>query len=299
MNTATVFLFKRTNTASPPSVPSTDLTYTFSLGFLAGDLDGWTQSLPSSGGAFRWVTSARVSSETTTATAVTSAWGVAALMSEDGDCRYTATVYKQVALDPGSPVATASSYDFATDTLTPPAGWSISQPTTTTVNTWAVDYTFVGLDTETVIGMGYWGQTKVVAVSGINGQNVYVISIYKQTITEIITPTGGSYKFDGNIFVAPLGWSRDMPTVSETPTYMSTCRFSSNNALATIPAIQWNYPVVVARTGGDVVNRFKSTCFLYSTGEPGVPAGGSYNNPIPTGIAGWQDGIPTYEAGKD
>lgn len=296
MNSAQVFLFKKTHTNERPDVPQGNLTYSFSIGFLAGDLQGWEQSIPVSGGEYKWVISAVAASESPSVVIPISAWKAAALLAEDGLSRYTATVYKQSVLDPGSPPAADSSYDFMTGILVPPTGWLATQPDTTTINTWAAEYTFVGFENETVIGVNYFGQTKVVAVAGIDGQNVHVITIYKQTDADITTPTGGSYKFDGDIFVAPLGWSRTMPTVNITPTYMSSCRFNSNDPMQVITAPSWSYPVVIARVNPEYVNRFKSVCFKYSAGMPGTPVGGSFDNPVP---AGWSDGIPEYEFGKD
>lgn len=298
MNSTTVFLFKRTDTNTPPVLPSFgyDLTYSFSSGTVSGSLEGWTQSLPVTGGTYRWVTSARVTAETDSVAISISAWKAVALLSEDGTSRYTATIYKQATNDPGSPPATDSSYDFAAGYLIPPAGWAVIQPNVTTVNTWAAEYTFIGLDDEVVNGVGYWGQTKIVAVAGIDGQNIHIVTIYKQTDEAISRPTGGSYKFDGDVFVAPSGWSRNMPTVSSTPTYMSTCRFASNDPLEVIVAPLWQYPVAVSRIGLDYVNRFKSFCFKYSAAQPTTPIGGDYDNPIPSG---WSDGAPAYVAGQD
>ena len=296
MNSTIVFIFKRTNTSTPPIRPAADLSYAFDSGFLSGALAGWEQSLPVSGGAYRWVTSAVVTGTTNSVIVPVSAWRAVSLLSEDGTSRHTATVYKKSTLAPTSPAASSSSYDFVTGVLTPPSGWSVTQPATTTMNTWAVDYTFTGLDNETVVGTGYWGQAKVVAVAGIDGQHAHVVTIYKQTIEEIATPTGGSYKFDGDILVVPSGWSRTMPTVSDRPTYMSTHRFSSNDPLEVISGSLWSYPVVISRLGYDYVNRFLSTCFTYSLEAPATPVEGDYDNPVPTG---WSDGIPELVEGQD
>lgn len=295
MNSTIVFLFKRTHTPTPPLIPSGTLSYSFSSGFVSGVLNGWSQSLPVTGGAYRWVTSAVVTGESDSTVINISAWRAVAMLSEDGTARHTATIYKQSILDPGSPIASTSSYDFVLGVLVSPVGWSVTQPATTTINTWAAEYTFVGLDDETVIGTGYWGQTKVVAVAGVDGQNTHVVTIYKQTIEDVDYPAGGSYKFDGDILVAPAGWSRTMPTVSDVPTYMSTHRFSSNDPLEVILGTSWSYPVVIARMGYDYINRFNSVCFKYSLDQPATPVEGDYDNPVPTG---WGDGIPALVEGQ-
>lgn len=295
MNSTIVFLFKRTQTPTPPLIPSGNLDYSFSSGFVSGVLNGWVQSLPVTGGAYRWITSAVVTGESDSTIIKISAWRAVAMLSEDGTARHTATIYKQSILDPGSPIASTSSYDFVLGVLVPPAGWSVTQPTTTTINTWAAEYTFVGLDNEIVVGTGYWGQTKVVAVAGIDGQNAHMVTIYKQTIEAMDYPVGGSYRFEGDILVVPAGWSRTMPTVSGVPTYMSTHRFSSNDPLEVILGSSWSYPVVIARMGYDYINRFNSVCFKYSLDQPATPVEGDYDNPVPTG---WGDGIPALVEGQ-
>lgn len=297
MNSTTVFIFKRTATSTPPTIPAVSLNYVFSTGLLSGSLNSWEQSLPVAGGAYRWVTSAIVSSETDSATVLTNAWKGVTLLAADGTVSFTATIYKQVAGNPGSPVATASTYDFTTGELTPPAGWSVTQPNVTTTNTWACEYTFVGLANTVVTGIGNWGPVNVISVAGIDGQNTHVVTIYKQGVDgSVTTPSGGSYKFSGDICVTPLGWSRTMPTVSNIPTFASYHRFSSNDPLQVISGTSWSSPVVVARIGYDYISRYNSIVFKYAGSKPATPNEGDYEHPIPTG---WSDGIPTAVVGQE
>jgi hypothetical protein len=170
-----------------------------------------------------------------------------------GVATYTATVYKQIAGDPGSPSATASSYNFSNGILTPPAGWVVIQPSTTTVNTWACEYTFSGPPGSTVTGIGNWSATRIDAVAGApgsNGVSINTVELYWQTTTPSPLPTGTSYDFSTDVVTGTLGsWSRTQPTATTTPTYMTTCTFTVTAPTTTQTRSVWTAAVVVAQNG--------------------------------------------------
>ncbi|QOR55196.1 MAG: hypothetical protein SHS37scaffold296_13 [Burkholderiales phage 68_11] len=84
VNAATVYLFQRTSTASAPSLPSASVTYDFSTAVAGGVNNGWVQTLPTTGGAYRWVTTASALSTTGTDTIASGEWAAAALLAQDG-----------------------------------------------------------------------------------------------------------------------------------------------------------------------------------------------------------------------
>jgi hypothetical protein len=84
LNAATVYLFKRTATSTAPALPTTSTTYTFASGVASGMNNGWTQSLPTSGGAYRWLTTASALSAGATDTIPATEWAAAAILAEDG-----------------------------------------------------------------------------------------------------------------------------------------------------------------------------------------------------------------------
>jgi len=84
LNSITVMLFQRTATDTAPAVPSGSLTYTFGTGTLTGTLGSWTRSVPASGGAYCWVTSAVASSNTASDTIASVDWTSPTVMSRDG-----------------------------------------------------------------------------------------------------------------------------------------------------------------------------------------------------------------------
>ena len=83
-NTATVYLFQRTATNTAPAKPSATVTYTFATAVAAGLNNGWSQTMPATGGSFRWVTTATALSTGTTDTLPTTEWATVSLLAEDG-----------------------------------------------------------------------------------------------------------------------------------------------------------------------------------------------------------------------
>lgn len=80
LNTATVMLYQRNDSSSPPAVPGTTLTYTFLTSALTGTLAGWTQADPGIGsGSNRWEIRAFPTSTTATASILTGNWSTPAI----------------------------------------------------------------------------------------------------------------------------------------------------------------------------------------------------------------------------
>lgn len=84
LNSATIYLFQRTATATPPAIPAGTLTYTFATAALTGTLGAWSTSLPTSGGIFRWVITATALGTGAADTIATGEWSVQAILAEDG-----------------------------------------------------------------------------------------------------------------------------------------------------------------------------------------------------------------------
>lgn len=85
LNSATVWLFQRTGSATAPSLPGSTLTYTFSTGVLSGTLGSWTQAVPApAGGAYLHVTTATAVSSGATDTIASGEWAAVRLLSQDG-----------------------------------------------------------------------------------------------------------------------------------------------------------------------------------------------------------------------
>ncbi|RVU49524.1 hypothetical protein [Rubrivivax rivuli] len=121
LNSATVYLFQRTSSSTPPALPSANVTYTFGSGAASGVNNGWVQSLPTSGGSHRWVTTATALSTGSTDTILPGEWAAASLLAEDGLQGPTGNkvvrVYRRSLNAPSAPVGDGV-----------PSGWSVAAP---------------------------------------------------------------------------------------------------------------------------------------------------------------------------
>jgi hypothetical protein len=81
---ATVNLYIRTATATPPAVPAGTTTFTFATAVLSGALGGWAQSMPATGGGYRWQITAPASGTGTTDAIASGEWSAPALIGQDG-----------------------------------------------------------------------------------------------------------------------------------------------------------------------------------------------------------------------
>lgn len=176
-----------------------------------------------------------------------------------GNSVYVATIYKQSATDPTPPSATTSSYNFNTNVLTGPQDWLTVQPATTTVPTWACDYTFVGSPTATVTGTGNWGPTYIEAVNGTDGAYRDVIELYVASASAPTPPTSVAYTFTGNTVVitgGTAGWSLTQPATTTTPTYVTKSLATTTTPGIAVTLTTWSTPVIVAQKGatGDSIS---------------------------------------------
>lgn len=166
---------------------------------------------------------------------------------------YTASVYLQTGTAPSTP--TGGSYNFNSGVLTPPSGWSATQPATTTTPTYLAEYTFSTTTPATTVSGGTWTAPVVDAVagsSGASGGSVFTVEIYQQTGAGTpSTPSGGTYTFSSDSLTPPSGWTRNKPASSTTPTYRCGYTFSTTTPATSVTAGTWSAPVVVAQNGLD------------------------------------------------
>lgn len=127
LNTATVTLFQRSNTATLPSVPSTTTTYAFDTGILSGTLEGWTQSAPDTiSGKYLFSTTATVISTSLTDTILSSEWSDVIILTvngengtdgQDGETGLTAFLSNESHTLPANSSGVVSSYSGASGTF--------------------------------------------------------------------------------------------------------------------------------------------------------------------------------------
>lgn len=301
-----------TNTLTPPS--------------------GWSLSVPSGSNpvyATRYVFS--ITGDTGSVTAGT--WvtpfkvaenGQDGLDGSDGLSTYTAFIYRRATSTPSTP--TGGSYDFGTNTLTPPTGWfrtipSGTDPVYTTsalasvVGTIGTDTTLTWFTPYELVRNGINGVDGVDGVDGsdgVSGNTVAQLQIFKRSSTAPSTPSGGSFNFDTLTLTAPTGWSSTAPTGTD-PLYTSSAIASIVGTSGTDSSITWSSPTVLARNGDDGVDGapgadgadgadgsngksvYTAVIFKRSSTAPSAPTGGSFNfgtNTL-TPPSGWSLSVPT------
>lgn len=251
---ATIFLFQRTSTLSTPPPPADTLTYNFATGFIAPLTGGWSQTLPTAGGDYAWMTTATASvpADQVTDDITNSEWAPVSLLAQGGASGFsvfTGTIYKQQLTQPATP--TGGSFNFSSATLTPPFGWLVGQPSTTSTPTWASEFTFQSGAPGSSVVAGTWTTPVIDAVAGADGTSVLTVEIYQQSGSAPSAPAGGSYNFSTDTLTPPAGWTRSMPASSTTPTYRSAFTFSTTNPAVPVVGGSWSSPVVVALNGSN------------------------------------------------
>ncbi len=85
LNTATIYIYNRESSDTPPTLPSASCTYTFATGVLTGLNNGWTTSVPDvSLGDYLFVSTATALSTSTTDVILNTEWATANIMAQNG-----------------------------------------------------------------------------------------------------------------------------------------------------------------------------------------------------------------------
>ena len=151
--------------------------------------------------------------------------------------RHPKTVVDGARVSPSEP--SGGSYVFTTGSFTKPSGWSVSQPTSPeTDELWSSTYTFVAVDPDDgesfTVPSGGWSSPALVGgppVDGVVGARTVQLFAYKRVATSTNLsssdkPTGGSFNFATNEYLAPVseGWESAVPSrTDEAPKlYVST-----------------------------------------------------------------------------
>jgi len=244
--------------ATIPATPAGSATYTWSTGLFGAAPSGWSLTAGTSPYAGYTLWAAKVSiTETATATATTTSFnwtsssitsvGYAGTNGASGLSYYTADVFKQAASAPSAP--NGGVFDFTSNILTPPSGWSVSAPSVTTTPTWYCQYTFNGTG---VVTATTWSTPVEDAVAGANGSQMYTVWLYQQATTSPVVPSGTiTCTFaTGALSGGTMGsWSTSHPASSTTPVYMTMATFTGTAPATTSSNGIWSSPVIVAQNG--------------------------------------------------
>lgn len=296
LQTGTAYLYQW-DTVSPTTAPTGTTTWTWATATNATytGAGSWTTTVPTNpgtSGVLLWVASKALTANVGVATTSVAWTGVPYVawtgnaVGVQGISVYTGSVYLQTGSAPSTP--TGGTYNFSTNTLVAPSGWSITQPATTTTPTYLAEFTFSTITPLSTVTAGTWSTPIIDAVAGAPGAggagtSMFLMEIYDQTGSTPSTPAGGTYTFDTDTLVPPSGWTRTMPTSSTTPTYRSAYLFSTTTPAVAVSASTWSAPIIAAQNG--------------ATGGAGAPGANAIQTATPT-VYAWAATIPSGPTGS-
>lgn len=189
-NAATVYLFQRTSTSTAPGLPTADILYTFATGIASGITGGWTQSMPTAGGPYRWMTTATALGTGTTDTIVSTEWAPVANVGTDGFTTAVVYLYQRSATTPSVPSTTVT-FTFATGVATGQNnGWQQSIPAGTNP-VYVTTATASSQGATDTIGTAEWATPVVLSQNGNAGQ--------RGSMTFYVGLTGTNHVWDNTV----------------------------------------------------------------------------------------------------
>jgi len=306
-----LFLYQRsTSNSTAPTLP-TSVVYNFENSPIVSSANnGWTSTIPTTGGDNIWVTLRYVAARSGTITGSNS-WNTAALLGtggadgadgvdgadgNDGKSVAALSIYKRSS-STISQAPTGGSYNFNTNTISPPTGWSASIPSGTGT-------VYISLSTATSAAGGTgtdssltWGVPDLYLQDGTDARSTYQALIFKRDTSAPSTPTGGSFNFGTNTLTTPAGWSAATPSGTD-PIYASRGLFAVSGDTGTDTTISWSAPELFVENGGDGADGLSTYFFpIYKRSSSTIssaPTGGQYNFGNNTGTApsGWSTTVP-------
>jgi len=192
-----------------------------------------------------------------------------------GKSVFQATVFKRAASAPGTP--TGGSYNFTANTLTPPSTWFIAPPAgtdplyqaqgtfeiigttgTDSTTTWSTPVLFVQDGTDGDDGDD--GTNGSDGLDGSDGLSTYMPIIFRRSVSQPATPTGGSFNFGTNVLSVPTNWYEEPPAGTD-PMYASSALASIVGDTGIDSSLTWSTPKIFTEHGDDGID-----------GEPGADA---------------------------
>lgn len=240
-------------------------------------------------------------------TGVVSATTDAEVSGDDGKSVFNAPIFKRDTSAPSAP--SGGTFNFGTNVLTPPSGWSTTVPSGTDPIYQANFQFSISGDTGTVTA-GTWSTPVVIAENGndgTDGLSTFTYPVYKRDTSEPSTPSGGSYNFTNNSITAPSGWYTAPPSGND-PLYVSIAKAQISGATGTDTSIVYSGVELLVKNGTDGVVgaagvRSADGYLYYSVSQanaPATPSATSYN--FVTGsfgglTANWSTTPPTNTGG--
>jgi len=258
-----LLIFKRAT--STPSTP-TGGVYNWETGTITTVPTGWSTTV-TAGSDPLYVSTVSISTNNPADTShAISGWASPAILAQNGvdgvdgtdgadgvtgKSVYTGVIYIRSSSTPAAP--TGGSFNFGTNTLTPPSGWSLSVPSGSNP-VYATRYVFSIIGDTGSVTAGTWVTPFKVAengqdgLDGSDGLSTYNAIIYRRSSTTPSTPTGGSYDFGTNNLTPATGWSRTIPSGTD-PVYTTSALASVVGTTGTDITLTWFTPYELVRNG--------------------------------------------------
>lgn len=307
VSSATIFLYQRTATNTPPAAPAANVVYEFSTGIASGLTGGWDRSLASSGGAYRWFTTATAFGITATDTIAPSEWATPTLLAQDGvngtSGSNTAVVqiYQRAATTPSLPSSTAT-YTFSTAALTGlDNGWTKTIPAGT-LPLWVAVASAVSFTDSDTIANNEWTAPVVLVQNGTNGSpgsdglpgspgaQATTVYLYQWATTRPADPAGTStftWTTASNAsYTGANGWAVTVPANPGTPgvKLWTVSKGISATAGTATTSVSWasGFTVAVISQNGDAgasgapgLQSSKPAVYKWAVTIPAGPTGSS------------------------
>ncbi len=257
---ATVYLYTRTTTAVAPAAIAQDLTYDYSqAGFTTSPPFGsanWETSPPgTANGDYLWITTVNISANVGQEIIPAASWSTPEIFAVNGSSSIVIEAYLRAASAPSTP--TGGSYDFATKTLTPPAGgWSQTFPSGSDpvyiVTTIATISGTTGTDSNLT-----WSAPVKMVEDGTPATEVESGLVYytQASASNPGTPTATSYNFTTGAFTGlTSGWQTSPVTVNITSTtaLFWSSRFRVIEPPTGSPTVTFDTPIASVNFGTNI-----------------------------------------------
>lgn len=183
-----------------------------------------------------------------------------------GQSTYTGSIFRRATSTPATP--TGGSFDFGSNTLTAPAGWSATVPIGTD-QLYVSTFTFAISGATGIAPGGTWSVPVMQALNGLDGdpgKSTYLMPIYQRAAATPPTPPvgSGSYNFGTNTGTAPAGWFTAIPA-GTLPVYVSSALMTVNGATGVnTNTPTWSAPALLATPGLDGTNGARGSLTGYS-----------------------------------
>ena len=302
LNNAQVILYRRF--ASAPSgtnvAPTGDVTYTFSTGKAANNLNSWTQNIPS-GSDPVYMIAASASSTSSTDTIPKTEWSAPVKILEngqdggtgsagaDGYNQATIFLYQRKSGTAPSKPSSAVTYTFSSGALnSTPTGWSRTIPTNDGNPCYVTTATAVAKTATYSIPANGWSDVVILSQDGEDGTSI------------TITSTSVKYQKGTSGTTAPTGtWGTSIPSVGENEfLWTQTIVNYSDNSKTESYSVSRN-----AKNGTNGTSpTVSSTTVEYQQSTGGTtPPTGTWSTTAPTATAGqymWTRTTVTYSDSK-